>query len=838
MSNNGANEKALNEEQKLLDDMIKKINNYEKALEEKAKTGHYRVATGMYDDNHLDIQKNNDDFKKLGEQIVKIRKQKENGLYSSHIKVDTNFEGEKTREDFFIGNESIFIGDEKIVYDWQKEGTIGRALIEARRKQAKRFRFKNAEYEVLLDRNVIVNWKNEKVVDVVTRINLLGEKGIDLIVEYSGIADEKLIQLRRDNKINGSLFETVSKEQFDIIKSKKTNSIVVQGCAGSGKTAVMLHKISNYISNVDDSKRRTIMSQIRIITPSPYVKPLYSDMYDSLSLTDIPCKTIESYYIELLRNYSKKIKIDTKIVDEKKLNKVLLKYFYTQGKDDLKNSIIGSIANEMKDILPNIQIKNAKQIRLAQNEVSNYLFNSLFKGGLFQRDINEDLKDDAKNEVLKALREHNKIENEYYQSMEKIKRNLIKERNRLSKKVILKNDSAKRINELKDNFLKINSFEKQILEDLTNGELKDKYLLEIIFKKKDSNMTDSTQFDKLQEIIEEFSYNKVIENQEFLLNNVILNQDIKDELKSLVKPKEFGNEEIFEIVDKVFSKEKRYNSNKDRNRRALLAYIKTDFVFIIGYFVERYIREVYRSYNVSYANHIYRYKLYLYLTVAEMYYEKKSIGAYINIDEAQDYSVNELNLLKDILGSKCRFDIYGDLNQKLQEYRSIDKWDDLSFVNKKNIYELNYSYRNTKSIIDFVNNKLNLSIKAITELGEEVKEYSIFKDALTYFVNLKNTSKEKDESIETYAIIVPIEVDMEEIMDEIHNCLGEEHLNDFVFDDISFGNLEIIPVIDVASAKGLEFRNVLVYNKNNLFTKNQMYVALTRSIKTLVYCEN
>ena len=838
MKKNSVKEKEVNEEQESLDVMIKKLNDYEMILRKKAELGANRVTTGIYDDKLLDIQTKNADFQKLREQMEKIQRRRKRGLYSSHVKVDVDFEGEISREEYFIGDESIFIDDKKLVFDLKSKGTIGRALFEARNNKAKRFKFKNIEYDILLDRAVVVDWEKEKVLEVSTRINLLGEEGVDLIVEYSGIADEKLIQLRRDNIISGSLFETVSKEQYKIIKSDDVNSIIVQGCAGSGKTAVMLHKISNYIHNIDEDNKNKIISQIRIITPSTYIKPLYSNMYDSLNLNSIPCKTIEAYYIELLENYSKDIKIDTKVIDEKKLDKEMLKYFYTQGKDDLEKNVINNISNELKKVLPDIKIETIQQIRLAHNEISNELYNLLFKGGLFQKGINEELREEAKNSVLKKLREHNKLENNYYQSIDKIKKYLLKERNRLSKKAISKNDSAKQIIEIKDNLSKINLFEKQILDDFTKGELKDKYLLEITFKKQTENTPDTTHLDKLQEILEGFSYEKVIKNKDYLLKYIINNKEIKDAIQLLVKPEEFGDKEMLEIIDKIFSGERRYSDSKERNQKALLAYIKTDFIFIIEYIVEKYIRGVYNSYNLGYVNHIYRYRLYLYLTIAKLYYDKNSINAYINIDEAQDYSINELNLLSDILGSQCRLDIYGDLNQKLQDYRSINKWKDLTFVNNENVYELDYSYRNTKSIIDFVNSKLGLSIKAVTEIGETVKEYKTFKDALDYFCNLKKKFNKDNKTTETYAIIVPIEVDMEEIMEEIQNCMGENSLKDFIFDDINFEQPELIPVIDVASSKGLEFRNVLVYNKNNIFTENQKYVALTRSIKTLVYCED
>jgi DNA helicase IV len=58
-----------------------------------------------------------------------------------------------------------------------------------------------------------------------------------------------LTQLRRDGNDKAvDIIETIQKEQNEIVRLKN-KSLYVQGCAGSGKTMILLHRLSITILN-------------------------------------------------------------------------------------------------------------------------------------------------------------------------------------------------------------------------------------------------------------------------------------------------------------------------------------------------------------------------------------------------------------------------------------------------------------------------------------------------------------------------------------------------------------------------------------------------------------
>lgn len=52
----------------------------------------------------------------------------------------------------------------------------------------------------------------------------------------------------------------------------------------------------------------------------------------------------------------------------------------------------------------------------------------------------------------------------------------------------------------------------------------------------------------------------------------------------------------------------------------------------------------------------------------------------MNIDEAQDFAPSELQLLKKLLGNRVVFNLYGDVNQSIYEYKGIIDWSDLGEI--------------------------------------------------------------------------------------------------------------------------------------------------------------
>ena len=607
----------------------------------------------------------------------------------------------------------------------------------------------------------------------------------------------------------------------------------MQGCAGSGKSAVMLHKISNYLYNHKNDKDNPA-KYLKIITPSPYLQALYSDLSKILHLNEVEYCTIEEYYVKLLKNYNKDFEIKTKITDEKRINEEIVAYIYEEGWEELKKYI----EQDLIDLDANkyIDDKNIGNSWLKiHNIISAKILDELFLHDRTSQDNGRELLAFFREYVRGECAEYNRNDISNNRYIDKIYDYL------LNVKEHSKGDSIKKMvntadeTSIKDSIIKINDFEKEILNDYAKKELKNRYELKIEFSvntEEYSNVQNEKTI-RINSIINSFNVENLMVNKDFLINDVIKNKDIIEVLNKIELHKEFNDSSIIAIMDDLLKENINYNSSKKEYFRTLLMiYIKTDFLYLIEYVVEKFLKNIYEYFDSQYENHIYRYKLFLYLNLAYEYYGTKNFDKYISIDEAQDYSPNEINLLKLVLGNNCNIDVFGDLNQVIQNYRYIKNWNLLKFVNKDDIYSLNYSYRNTEEIIDFTNNKVQMNIKSLPIHDEKVRTFDIFVKAIDEFYDyVVNNNNPDDKSKQTYAIIVSKETDMDEFKEKIKSILLIDSLDEFSFESVDF---EKISVIDVFTAKGLEFSSVLVIDDG--LSKNQLYVALTRAEKSLFYC--
>lgn len=212
---------------------------------------------------------------------------------------------------------------------------------------------------------------------------------------------------------------------------------------------------------------------------------------------------------------------------------------------------------------------------------------------------------------------------------------------------------------------------------------------------------------------------------------------------------------------------------------------------------------------------------------------------HVIIDEAQDYSKMELELLKKMF-PKATFSIFGDLSQSIYQYRSIQSWDDIStsIFDTNNIYRINKSYRTTDEIIkeaDKISSLLNneISLENVRH-GSSVDYYCLnIKDKIQFIKNkIINASNNNYKSI---AIICKNE-------EEVINL--QKKLSDIAnINVISSTNNEFhggICIISAALSKGLEFDYVIIYNADKtIYQINDrndlalLYVAMTRALHKL-----
>lgn len=196
----------------------------------------------------------------------------------------------------------------------------------------------------------------------------------DLLKPYLGV--------NTDSKIK-NIVTSIQKEQNNIIRDPLTKNLIVQGVAGSGKTTVMLHRIS-YLAYNERDKYKT--NQYMVISPNNLFSDYMSAILPDLEADEVKQITLEDLAIEYL-NFKSKLTIiprsKTSTYDEishfkssKKMKELLDNYLYKLTMDifskDLKKEDITIIG---KDILLNLYHKFDKEpLKLKIEKLHNTIY--------------------------------------------------------------------------------------------------------------------------------------------------------------------------------------------------------------------------------------------------------------------------------------------------------------------------------------------------------------------------------------------------------------------------------------------------------------------------------
>lgn len=235
----------------------------------------------------------------------------------------------------------------------------------------------------------------------------------------------------------------------------------------------------------------------------------------------------------------------------------------------------------------------------------------------------------------------------------------------------------------------------------------------------------------------------------------------------------------------------------------------------------------------------------LYLKHKIFGFDKKIAIKYIVIDEAQDFSLFQIYILKEIFGTEL-FTILGDLAQGIHSYRGIRNWNDVVeniFTRVKCRYlTLQQSYRTTIEIMNMANNVLEISKMPGTIFAHPVVRHGdkpgIYRfeseDKLIEELENKALSFKKD-NYNTIAVICKTEDECKKI-NKLLDKKGRIKAKQLSSEDIQYeGGTVIVPSY---LAKGLEFDAVIItaldedYSEDELDIK-LLYVAMTRALHKL-----
>lgn len=650
---------------------------------------------------------------------------------------------------------------------------------------------------------------------------------------YAEIADKKLMQIieqNRSTKEIHDIVESIQTKQYEIITQKMDDNSLVLGCAGSGKTMIMLHRIKYILYNnpLMDMKHMFIVSPTDILgrESRELSKILSIDQANQFTTAQFYVYTLNAIFEKLgLFHRTSEFKICEVMNSNQKENMELCKRII-RGDGQLRKQYINATARKLLNEKKQFQefIKDEKMLRdmyrlylASMKEMEGY---SKTKITTIIRLIRERISRELKvkeNRLLAVLY----LMDCYTEEVGKDKN-----KNELDLDKILKHCSNI------FSYVDCIDFNKIVMVETESKYKKTRFVQMISLESGEDKIT------KIRKLIDEtnkltyaevdFLYNE-LDTEINSLKKLEEKQSALELVLELVDVQTHGDEAAIGSLDNIFENLTRfidcmrkldvisrvnpfdlfkaYDDIEKEIYHLKKADSSDDYVF------DMLIREMGLTYNReerSIEIGKVQLKHILEIMLTEYNVSDKS-RFYIFLDEFQDYSINELVLLRNYYGNSI-FNLYGDVRQCIVE-KGIDNIQELcSKVKFDKFYELQENYRNAYEITDYVNVRFGMNMYKIGLQGNVDVADSVILEPLN----------ENDRA----AIIVADE----SIVENLDIDTSSEQVFEYSKEDRIHKNS--YNIITVEKAKGLEFERVIVIEKN--MTRNQLYVACTRAIRDLM----
>jgi len=740
-------------------------------------------------------------------------------------RVDIVFD--KLSETYYIGARDIVLeGDKRVI---SMASDMGRALVNTR---TVHYIKDGMQYDVKLSREFDIK-----------KAYLYGYKNIKTdedAVFRAGITDPFLIRVLNQRKRQHGLvdiFVTIQENQNTIVDENLRKNIIVQGCAGSGKTMVMLHRLYTLKYNHPEFD----FDNSLILTPNEQFSLHIKGLAESLQIGNIDRTSVEQYYLSLVSIYSKEFVTSNKIASEIAVKSIFVDYIYSDEFLEKFYVAYDLVMAERKKIIPIFEtLYQGLQEKFNAIEVKN---DSEFIPELKRRYVrlavqvqkNEKAIFDAKSKLEALIKSKQDIERILPDAENKANNVLDEVLPRVYTKLGAHiSDIEAKIVQFEDELNNLLSQEKEVQAQFLPFGKKAK--LEEIKKQKDSVLRKKkTEEHKLEEAktIKEFNRTDKSEDEIMLWLNsaALVENEIRAEIAQCKRVKKEYQQLLLDysdivpqiaeaniLVEKVESEkypDEVYKAvsylNDILDKYSDYSVYKEVFNLAVKEFCERN--------KLKIPNGMHRYDLYCSLWFCMKYYEKRVGSAtFICFDEGQDLAFNEYNLIYALNGKSVIYNIYGDTNQLLKLERGISSWEQLETAFSMKMFYLNENYRNTNQITRFCNQSFGMQVKQTGVDGATVREISR-KELEKELSNLNITT-------ERIAILVPRKVikknyiEMEILPEKIRAVIGDKVDNGY----ISF--------MYVDEVKGIEFDKVFVIP--NRMSKNEKYIAYTRALVELI----
>ncbi len=686
-------------------------------------------------------------------------------------------------------------------------------------------------YELKLKRNV--DTKFSFVQDVTHLFPLTSEEAQQII--YDAFLSE--LASRRENTEFQNIIFSIQKKQGDIIKLPYDEEIIVQGCAGSGKSMIMLHRLPILIY---DNPDKLNSSNIYIISPSETYIQMVENMREELEITELKMGTINQYYDYVLSKYGIDLDVYGKVSYKTKVSKEQEAYIFGVSlSGDIQKKAQDLIKKKNYDFSEGLTTFGLYPKRSSLNTIDTRIFDYILTGNSIIVANNNVLKEyftlcKSCMLAIKDLSEKTKNYRTY------ILRNIGKEISQQDAIIAQKN---KELEEPNLGEVAIQN-RKNAIE---NAQKRKQMCIEVRTQvKEDNSYFENLQIcgDVLEKLVEVFDRLK----PQFEDNDRKSLYDVLDLRKIIYKGYRSFLHELSDIEWKYeeFGENLHlYAENYDKQISEILK--KNDLYLDFDYFEEildatayytklreNIVQEIYSNImqmcgqipndkgqikGLSFSPYLYLKIMYEIKGASNISKEKL-----ICIDEAQGLAPEEMKLIKKINGDNLILNLYGDVKQHIEGTKGVDSWEEFKETICASEKFLMENYRNASQITEECNKRFGMNMEAINTPGSGVSVIANHEDfnkkMHEVFLNVQKPG--------IRAIIVNDENEARQILlqyamfrDKIHDMTGEAH--DF---HRTRWNL-----ITVEQAKGLEFGTVVAISGR--MSPNKQYIAYTRALDEL-----
>ncbi len=673
-------------------------------------------------------------------------------------------------------------------------------------------------------------------------------------------ADELLeikLQENRNNPALRNIIATLQRMQFEIIEADAKQSFVVQGCAGSGKSQCLIHRLFF----LRDTLSEDGWNHVLLLTPTQLFRKYSAELVRRYQLSDVEDCSIAQLYRKLLNCYDARFKnrqYQYELTEEYLPDEYLKEVYRYDVILQLETEISKAIRNYVQAGCAALGISLPTNITIVQiKELVDQLDLAMEEFDARETELQNDALYSEKREKFEALQKNldslqkrkERLQIEYARIIEEsqevinLQRTLYEaEQEReewLKQREFEKKEAIKKLMELESRWNIGNDIQMparyaqqlSIVEDILWGERHNANKEYTDFL----NEYCEQAFNDLQKVVK----NKSLEEMELIhdkrkrnITKTVENLDVE------IAAIEAEAERYSEWLRKQSPSKENGGSNRTIRRtemeraRYFLSRIESSVFEREVWNALAPIKEKYHIQTIQIDNAkgghqkesriLYKSDLLFYLKIYSLLYPEAELPDYrlICIDEGQDLHKADYDMLHQLY-PKAAFNVFGDTAQVLHKACGIHEWRSESGIEK--MYFLNKNYRNTAAIVEFCNQKFtSCSMEYIGKVKREQKPHVIHDRN-----QLKQTIRGDD---------VVLIVRDRNALAKLCASIGKS-VKDFEYVDTKAESLNQnkIPCYSIFAAKGLEFRKAVVYPLN--MSENQKIVACTRAMEELYYYE-